>query len=561
MKINSGTRTFLLALLLVALGSLFTWRVHGPSIGIDDANITQAYAQHLAQGLGYVYNAGGERVEGSTSLLWTVINTGFFLVSGAPEFGLTILCLLLTALCLAEALSLASLLGERAGIPGPVTVVGFSAAMLCQPAFFTWSVWTLMDLTLWTWLFTVIVSSSVLLFAAPAGTRHAEAQLSSPLWLSLLAMPLVRPEGIAVSVAVLTLLAGFAWHQQRPPLLKLALWTLLATVATLALVTAARVQYFGYPVPNTFYAKVSMSVAKQAIEGAYYVIKFVKRANNAGLLAGGLLGAMASAVVLRTPWRQALWVAAGGALPVLLILSVYIAVGGDHFGSFRQLQVVIPVLAAFTALLLGVIYKLLRDRLAALPLPGMVATGLLPLVAILACLAFIAPPLQLYAKDKGKLDIEFRLAEDGRQLGDMLNRWPFQPSIGVIAAGGIARTFQGPVYDLVGLNWSVMAHAPKSLNPNRPKNHAAFNQQVLYSHPPEVLLPEPGPCDQALYDSQEFRNSVLDNIFQDARFQAMYAYACRDGLSFYVRRDKLGAWGASLHVPAAPSGTASAPQP
>jgi len=77
MKINSGTRTFLLALLLVALGSLFTWRVHGPSIGIDDANITQAYAQHLAQGLGYVYNAGGERVEGSTSLLWTVINTSF----------------------------------------------------------------------------------------------------------------------------------------------------------------------------------------------------------------------------------------------------------------------------------------------------------------------------------------------------------------------------------------------------------------------------------------------------------------------------------------------------
>ena len=38
----------------------------------DDVFISLRYAQHLAQGIGLVYNAG-ERVEGYTNFLWTVL--------------------------------------------------------------------------------------------------------------------------------------------------------------------------------------------------------------------------------------------------------------------------------------------------------------------------------------------------------------------------------------------------------------------------------------------------------------------------------------------------------
>lgn len=49
-----------------------------PQVGFDDANITQVYARHLAGGHGFVYNVGGERVEGSTSLIWTTLNAAMF---------------------------------------------------------------------------------------------------------------------------------------------------------------------------------------------------------------------------------------------------------------------------------------------------------------------------------------------------------------------------------------------------------------------------------------------------------------------------------------------------
>ena len=63
-----------IALLVAGFGAAFSYWVLGPQVGIDDANITQVYARNIAAGHGYVYNIGGERVEGSTSLLWTLIN-------------------------------------------------------------------------------------------------------------------------------------------------------------------------------------------------------------------------------------------------------------------------------------------------------------------------------------------------------------------------------------------------------------------------------------------------------------------------------------------------------
>ena len=49
-----------------------------PTIGIDDANIFFTYAENLVAGHGLVYNAGGEKVEGFTSLLWVFISAGLF---------------------------------------------------------------------------------------------------------------------------------------------------------------------------------------------------------------------------------------------------------------------------------------------------------------------------------------------------------------------------------------------------------------------------------------------------------------------------------------------------
>jgi hypothetical protein len=50
----------------------------------DDAFITYRYAENLAHGLGLVYNAG-ERVEGYSNFLWTLLMSLVVLAGGRPE--------------------------------------------------------------------------------------------------------------------------------------------------------------------------------------------------------------------------------------------------------------------------------------------------------------------------------------------------------------------------------------------------------------------------------------------------------------------------------------------
>ena len=87
-----------LSFIIVLIGSLFAYLLIGqpPLIGIDDANITQVYAKNLSDGYGYVYTPGYERVEGSTSILWTFINAAAFSISSHPELIILVISFLLT---------------------------------------------------------------------------------------------------------------------------------------------------------------------------------------------------------------------------------------------------------------------------------------------------------------------------------------------------------------------------------------------------------------------------------------------------------------------------------
>jgi len=67
-----------LALTVLTLGclmGLYGYEFFRPTIQIDDAYISYRYAQNLVDGHGLVYNIG-ERVEGYTNLLWTLMVAG-----------------------------------------------------------------------------------------------------------------------------------------------------------------------------------------------------------------------------------------------------------------------------------------------------------------------------------------------------------------------------------------------------------------------------------------------------------------------------------------------------
>jgi hypothetical protein len=158
---SAGRIAILLTLIAQAL---LTWLVLDPSVGFDDANITQAYARNIAEGHGYVYNVGGERVEGSTSFLWTLLNVAGFAI-GQPILFVTALCFVITAATLdcARATAVALSGSQSAGV---IAVLLFNVF----PAYFAWSLWSLMDAGLFVLAITAL---SAAIFAARGAVRAA----------------------------------------------------------------------------------------------------------------------------------------------------------------------------------------------------------------------------------------------------------------------------------------------------------------------------------------------------------------------------------------------------
>ena len=200
---------------------------------------------------------------------------------------------------------------------------------------------------------------------------------------------------------------------------------------------------------------------------------------------------------------------------------VYTALGGDHFGSFRFFQVLTPLLLPYAVLAAWAFVR-----------PGGEAAGSWrPILAGIAGLTLVLFGVQRFADTEGRVGNEFRLAEYGRQAGTVLNDFASRPSVGVIAAGGIAMTYEGPIKDLLGLNWVEMGHADRDVV--RMKNNSGFSAEVFFREPPDLILPEVQDCGPPPHDYALF----MDDVVTSAAFRELYAYACYRGTTFFLRRD------------------------
>ena len=81
-----------------------------------------------------------------------------------------------------------------------------------------------------------------------------------------------------------------------------------------------------------------------------------------------------------------------------------------------------------------------------------------------------------YYQSRFDIRKEYALVEQGLDFGNFLNEVEPRPSIGVGPAGGIALSYDGYIYDLLGLNWVEMAHA----NPVKTgmRNHASLTKPL-----------------------------------------------------------------------------------
>lgn len=508
--------------------SFATYCVHGfPKVGIDDANIFFSYSENLASGHGITYAHNPERVEGFTSMLWMLV-CGLIFYLGLNEFAVLVMAILLLSLSqwiVLEQIKRFALSKLQQAWPYQLVYLTLIA---CSPSYITWMTITLMDTCLWG----LIVAAMTCVVLSPPMTKRGQMVATLPFALA----PMVRPEGMLVVPALLSLI----WMRSRlaglPSQARFFMLAACCAFVTVAALTAFRLLYFGYPVPSTYYAKVSPSLVYDLQQGRKYLNEFVL----SGALVGGLVALVLyagatcvgrsmdkyrSCRLTSSPFVSNIKPYEVTAIVSLILLVVPVLTGGDHFRMFRFFQPAYPILVITLVLLLlerkaldykessklSIFYK--RD-----------AFQFVMVAVVLAYWIFAYPSETSWnsLRWSSPLVHEFRIAENGVAEGVALKKLfdtrGEYPAVGVITAGGIARTYPGLIVDLMGLNNKFIAHFKGDRKGM--KNHSAFEREAFFHVEPDILLASPPvpPATNNLY------SIWLKGLLDDQRFTGTWRY-------------------------------------
>lgn len=433
---GAARRRYLPAALLGGLTVLlFVYNVAALYFTIDDAFISFRYARNLIDGLGLVFNPG-EWVEGYTNFLWVI------LMAGVMKAGLPVE-ILANAVGIASGAILLFLVARVGAASGSWADPWIWIAPLALAANRTFCAWSTGGLE--TQFFTLLVFAAFLRFIA-----EREAGASRP-WLSALLFSLAaltRPEGmIFFGVAGIFFAADWLVLRRRR-FGALALWSGIFAVIVGAHV-AWRYAYYGYLLPNTFYAKVSGVWLDQA---AAYMSYF---------LGDHLLYWAAPLPFLlllrRRDFTTVLFVA------VLAAHALYIFyVGGGHF-EFRLMTFALPFLFL-------VLQESVRAVAAWLQEIGagrrMAAAAGAVLALLLVVGAYYPHRLNYRNARRGVTRLEStvryaeRRAEEGRFLRTLVEKGYLKGDelLAVTGAGALPYHSGLPVLDFFGLNDAFIAH-------------------------------------------------------------------------------------------------------
>lgn len=390
---------------------------------VDDAYISFRYAENAVAGHGLVFNPG-EPVEGYTSFLWVVLLAAGHALGLPTEPLSKVLGVALTAAIPA--------LVATAPRWAPIDERGAAAAALLAGTSGALTAWAAGGMEV----------GLVALLALAAWIAHGRAE--DPRSAAVAGLigglgVLARPD-----LALVPLVAAADLALRRR-------WDLLGAYVLGAAALpvpheAWRLATYGYPLPNTFYAKVG-SGTDQLVRGLAYLGGYA------------LPGLPVLVGFLAAPrWRAPLaWAA--------LHLAYVVAVGGDGLPAWRFVAPVVPVLAVGAGIVLQ------RRPVLALPL------------AAWQLAALWLDPEQNQRVVEG--NVGRNGAEVGRFLGGLL---PPGTLIATNTAGSVPYFSGLPAIDMLGLNDAHIAHRDMPRMGRRKAGHEKADGAYVLSRDPEVIL-------------------------------------------------------------------------
>jgi arabinofuranosyltransferase len=303
----------------------------------DDAMVSMRYARNLADGHGLVWNTGSASVEGFSNLLWTLWMAALH-AAGIPEPKVALGVMLSSAalLLLTAAAVYSTATAMIADRPEP-PVVAAALVAFSYPLVF----WSLRGLEVSLVAFAIagsLLAACRLRHAWTAGPRVAYSALT-------IAAVLTRQDAVVAQAVIGAYLIWIA-----PPARRVGAAWLVATacVAPFAAHVLFSVWYYGAPLPNTYYLKLSgATVCERAARGAAALAASVARH-----LAPLLVVACAARSWKRAVADRDTALAACGVVAAQAGYSVY--AGGDAWEwmgyANRYLSSALPALAILVGL-------------------------------------------------------------------------------------------------------------------------------------------------------------------------------------------------------------------
>lgn len=331
---------------LLALWLVFCPQLLG-SWMIDDSFISFRYADNFASGNGLVFNIG-ERVEGYTNFLWTVLVAGMMAMGGEPIVATSAVNMVLGFGIVALTMRLAHHLiaghasGGGEGIIQSGIVLVATVLLAVSSPFLLYSV---RGSGMETALFTALILATLL---ALAGRAWVVAGLLTALTM------MTRPDGIILAgcgtlYALLAGEQGAGGREQeigdRGQGTGGMLWYVGVFGAFYLPYFLWRWSYYGYLLPNTFYVKVGSTWSQVARGAGYlfdtsntYVLPYVA-------IAAGIVGVWARR---NSPYTR--WPLVGLIGGVAALFALYIVVvGGDWMHGARFVVPIVPLLVLLIA--------------------------------------------------------------------------------------------------------------------------------------------------------------------------------------------------------------------
>lgn len=444
----------------------------------DDAFITFRYAQNFIHGNGIVYNVD-ERTEGYTSFLWLlVVSIGEYI--GHPVifsqligliFSISIVCLILVLPLFipeikAKTAAIAAILTTLNGVFNPWPMSGIE-----------------------TTFFTLLLLISVILFVY-AHNRSSNLLLATTgIVLALLSM--TRPEGLLITGIVIFFECVISLKQKN---IKTFIALVLPFLILFGVYFGWRYSYYGYLLPNTFYAKVGTRLS-QISRGLNYACRFNFYIIPWVLVIGTWLTKKQDAL------RNTLFVPL--ALAIIVFWSLYvIAVGGDYMLSFRFFAPIIPLFGLVTA-----------HALTQLSPKNEKIFAVLNLMLLFHFFIFWFNPvfsINLYYDT---------VAAEGKEVGLWIKEnTPEDTVIAVNTAGATAYYSERYTLDMLGLNDTYLAHLPqeKTWKGSDFAGHEIGDGDYVLSRQPDLIIFDAARGSAVPY----FKGDI--ELYENPEFQSLY---------------------------------------